>query len=38
MAAIVVAALFYMITVLQDDSGSRVTEKTMHQIGDLYIE
>ena len=38
MAVIVVAALFYMITVLQDDSGSRVTEKTMHQIGDLYIE
>ena len=38
MAAIVVAALFYMITVLQDDSGSRVTEKTMQQIGDLNIE
>lgn len=38
MAAILIGAVIYMVGVLQDESGSRVTEKTMHQIGDLYIE
>lgn len=38
MAAIIIAAVIYMLSVLQDDSGSRVTEKTMQQIGELYIE
>lgn len=38
MAAILVAAVIYMVNILRDDSGSRVEQKTMQQIGDLYIE
>ncbi len=38
MIVILIVALLYMIDTLQDDSGSLVEQKTIQQIGDLYIE
>ncbi len=38
MAAILVAAVWYLIYILQDDSGTKVVKQTMNQIGDLMIE